>query len=252
MPESADIVEVVLNRDQIFHVVCKEMPEKRDLEHRVSKSRPTIDRAIRELEEENLVYCEGGLCKPTSVGRLAHELYERFEKSFTRLSEIEDELIELPSETTLPSIVFYGASLLQPPDYAPYSTIGALVDDLAEAAEVTVVTPILITPYLNKIADRRSSSQLDVRLIVTEEVAEMLMSDTGNTQIASLTSQDLLSVSDDVPQYGLVLIDRRITYTLIFSGTNHLSAAIRNTRPDAVEWTKKRIDEIRTRSQVSE
>jgi predicted transcriptional regulator len=244
MSDGTTIVETVLNRREVFDIVCRESPDKRDLQEQVTKSRPTVDRAIRELEEENLVNREEGLCKPTVEGRLAYELYEQFEGAFARLSRIENELMELPPETSLPATFFEEGSVLEPPDCAPYSTIEPLVEDLSEASEVVVVTPVLITPYIEILADESNSPLPDVCLTVNERVASVLESNDVKMKMDDVIAQNQLSISDTIPRYGIVLIDERITYILIFSSTNHLSAAIRNDRPDAIAWARERIDEI--------
>ncbi|GAA0268457.1 transcriptional regulator FilR1 domain-containing protein [Halobacterium noricense] len=241
MSEGNNMLKTVLRRAEVLHLVCNEMPEKRNLEDEVAKSRPTIDRAIRELEEEHLVCRDNGLCKPTSAGQLANELYEQFEQSFGRLSKIEQELAALPVETTLPGTILEGASLFQTPDHAPYTTIDPLVDDLLQADNIVVMTPVLISPYLEEISNQRNASQIEISLITTETVAETFNTGAANSLTDDSRLIDQLVVSDALPQYGLILVDGAVSYTLIFTDTNHLSAVIRNTRPDTVEWTRKKI-----------
>lgn len=245
MSEGNNMLKTVLRRAEVLHLVCAEMPEKRNLEDEVAKSRPTIDRAIRELEEEHLVCRDNGLCKPTPAGQLANELYERFEQSFERLSKIEQELAALPVETTLPGTILEGASLFQTPDHAPYTTIDPLVDDLLQADNIVVMTPVLISPYLGEISNQRNASQTETTLITTEAVAETFNTSTENSINVDSKPVDQLYISDSIPQYGLILVDEATSYTLIFSDTNHISATIRNRRSDAVEWTRKRISRIK-------
>jgi len=45
------MLQVVHKRLDILRYVCKEQPTKRELVDVASRSRPTVDRAIRELEE---------------------------------------------------------------------------------------------------------------------------------------------------------------------------------------------------------
>lgn len=69
------LLELTHKRGYILRAISTDGAEKRDLADELSDSRPTIDRAIRELEADGLVVRVEGKCQLTLLGRLLYERY---------------------------------------------------------------------------------------------------------------------------------------------------------------------------------
>jgi DNA-binding transcriptional MocR family regulator len=132
MSPTGKIIDVVLHRRSILESICENKPDKRTLVETLPDSRPTVDRAVRELEEHNLVERVDGVCKPTYTGQMAYKLCEEFRNSFQMLNNTSAELSLLPLDSNLNKYIFLDGCIFHPPDYAPYQRIQPLDEDLRD------------------------------------------------------------------------------------------------------------------------
>lgn len=239
-----EIIDIVLKREEILRLICENQPDKRDLVDSLSESRPTIDRAIRELEDHQLARREDGVCKPTYTGKMACELYLDFKDAFKVLENTSTGLSSLPLDADLDKAVFHGGSVFHPPDYAPYEEIEPMHEDINNGEQIVAVTQILL-PHINQILTRGAEDQMDVDLIISNEVLDVLLKNQPETILPCIELSDTIYTNDELSQYSLFLIDGEILYTAIFSQTNHLSAVIRNTNHQAVQWAKNLISDLK-------
>ncbi|RYJ08608.1 GntR family transcriptional regulator [Halogeometricum borinquense] len=63
-------LQVILSRHRLLEQVDNGVKDKRDLYDQLTVSRSTIDRAIRELEAENILLRRGSRCEFTRFGKL--------------------------------------------------------------------------------------------------------------------------------------------------------------------------------------
>ena len=245
MSPTSNMLQVVHKRLDILRYVCKQQPPKRELVDAVSKSRPTIDRAIRELEEYNLVRRANGLCKPTFTGRKACALYVDVKDSFDILDDANAELSSLPLDAELSTAIFRGSSVFQPPDHAPYKRIEPMYDDLSEGSSLVAATRVFLPPYVNQILSRGTSGAMDVDLLIHKQIPDALPENQKSTLFECVKSGNTVLKVNQLPEYSLFLIDDEILYIAVYSDTNHLSTVIRNTGHQAIQWTKARISKIK-------
>lgn len=245
MSSTSGMIQVVHKRLDILRYVCKHQPAKRELVDYTSKSRPTIDRAIRELEEYNLVRRANGLCKSTFAGRKACELYVDVTDSFDILDDANAELSSLPLDAELSTAIFRGGSVFKPPDHAPYKRIEPMYDDLSDGNSLIAATHVFLSPYVNQILSRGASGAMDVELLIHKQIPNALSEDQKSTLRECVKSGNTVLTVDQLPECSLFLIDDEILYITLCSDTNHLSMVIRNTADQAIQWTKSRISKIK-------
>ncbi|MDL0125960.1 hypothetical protein PNQ92_11140 [Halobacterium salinarum] len=245
MTGADSMIQVVHKRLDVLRYICEQRPAKQELVDATSKSRPTIDRVIRELEEHNLVRRANGLCKPTFAGKKACDLYLGVTDSFNLLDDANGELSSLPIDTELPTSIFRDSAVFQPPDHTPYKKIEVMYDDFSEGDSLIAATPVFLSPYINQILSRGASGEMNVSLIVHEEIPDALPESKKSALFECRKSGNTVVEVDQIPEYSLFLIDERILYLTLFSDTNHLSVAIRNTSDRAIRWSKSRISEIK-------
>lgn len=235
-----NILDVVLKRQNILEFICQEKPYKRTLVENLSESRPTIDRAVRELEDHDLVKRVDGVCKPTYTGKTAYELCEEFRNSFQILKETSTELSSLPPDAGLDKSIFLGGSVFHPPDSAPYETIQSIDEDIGNGEKIVAATEVL-TPYIDQILRQGADNKEDITLFLSNSVLDVLLKNQPDTIIPHIESCKAIYKGIELPQYSLFLIDDEILYTGIYSRTNHLSTVIRNTNPQVIRWAKKMV-----------
>ena len=245
MPSNSSMLQVVHKRLDILRFVCKERPTKRELVGAASKSRPTVDRAIRELEKYNLVRRANGLCKPTFAGRKACELYVDVKDSFSILDDTNTELSSLPLDAELSTAIFRGGSVFQPPDHAPYKRIEPMYDDLSEGNSLVAAARVFLPPYINQILSRGASGAMNMDLLIHDQILDALPENQKSTLLECVKSGETVLKVDQLVEYSLFLIDDEILYIAVHSDTNHLSLVIRNTSHQAIQWAKTRFSEIK-------
>ncbi|WP_434523171.1 hypothetical protein [Halorubrum sp. AS12] len=240
---TGNIVDVVLKRQTVLEYICQCKPDKRTLVENLSESRPTINRAVRELEDLDLVERVDGVCKPTYTGQTAYNLCKEFTNSFQMLQETSPELSSLPLDAELDKSIFLGGSVFHPPDYAPYERIQPLDNDLRNGEKIVAATEILI-PHIDEILRQGTDGDADITLFVSNDVLDVLLDNQPDRIIPHIESGDGIYRGIEISRYSLFLIDDEILYTGIYSDTNHLSAVIRNTNQQVIQWAKESISEL--------
>ena len=238
-----DIVDVVLKRRVVLKYICQCKPEKRELVEDLSDSRPTIDRAVRELEDHNLVERVDGICKPTFIGKIAYDLCVAFRSSFQVLNEASTELSSLPLDTGLDKSIFLDGTIFHPPDCAPYETIQSLDEDIRNGEKIIAATEVLI-PHIDQIIKQGSGDKADITLFLSNDVLDVLLDNQPGSIIPHIESGDAIYRGIKVSRYSLFFIDGEILYIGVHSDTNHLSTIIRNTNQQAIQWAKKSISDF--------
>lgn len=241
MASSKSIIDVVLKRRIILKYICQHKPDKRNLVESVSESRPTVDRAVRELEDLNLVERRNGACEPTFTGQTAYDICEEFRDSFQILKKIKTKNSSLSPEANLHKSIFFGGSVYTPPDHAPYDKIKLVNKDLTNAKNIIAVFGVL-SPYINTIiAQGEHEKSTNITLLVSNKILdEGLISLTPHIESCIQIYGGIGS-----PEYSLFLIDDEILYIGVHSETNHISAVIRNTNQQAIQWAKDSISELK-------
>jgi len=242
--EISGVIDVVLKRRGILEYICQHEPDKRTLVSNLSQSRPTIDRAIRQLEEHNLVERTNGVCEPTYTGKIACDLCSDFRDAFEMLENAGDEIASLPTNAELDTSVFLDGVVFHPPDYAPYERIEPLYDDIKDAEEIVAVSEVLV-PHIDKILEQGLKEDVDVSLFVNDGAMDVLLEKQPNKVIPHIESGDTIYRGIEISQYSLFLIDGEILYTGIFSPTNHLSTIIRNKNHQAIQWATQLISHLK-------
>ncbi|MFC3478177.1 helix-turn-helix transcriptional regulator [Halobacterium litoreum] len=248
MSASSGVLQVVHKRLDILRYVCDQHPSKRKLADAASKSRATVDRAVRELEEHDLVYRTDGQCKPTLAGAKACELYVDVEESFAVLDDVTPELSALSPDADLPSTLFRDGSVFQPPARAPYERIEPLYEDLSRADSLVAVTRVFLSPYVDQTMSRGASGEMDLELLVDEEMIDAMPDAQHSVLRECIDSGATVYAVDEPPDYTLFLVDGERLYVALYADSNHLSAVIQNTGTRAVEWAADRLSRLQRRA----
>jgi len=114
---AADVVQLVLQRQQYLEQLAKQPQRRSDLVDSVGDSRPTVHRATEELDEEGLVEKQNGTYEITREGELILDAV-RGVTAATETIESGNQLIEhFPDEAPLDPVFFRDAESVpvQPP-----------------------------------------------------------------------------------------------------------------------------------------
>ena len=206
--QTPNTIEVIFKRRNILEYICEHEPDKRELVDELPKSRPTIDRAIRELEENELVDRSSGSCQPTYVGKIAYEHYIEYENYFETLEKAVPLLSSLSSSTNLNRSIFVESTIFYPSEYAPYEPIEPLRNDIKKAENIKLVTKVFLRPYIDQIFSKPTTDTECVDIIINNKlVDELLEYNVGGIE-EFLKTNNFVFESKNLPEYSLFLIDR--------------------------------------------
>lgn len=94
-------LEAITARHRLLEQIDKGVCDKRDLHDALNSSRTTIDRAVRELEQENILHRRNGCCEFTRFGRVAYSEFCGMSQTFKTLDNASNLLSILPENSTL-------------------------------------------------------------------------------------------------------------------------------------------------------
>ncbi|MFP8954043.1 hypothetical protein ACLI4Z_13910 [Natrialbaceae archaeon A-arb3/5] len=104
--EDNEFIITVLDRGDVLSEIIRGANQKRTIDERLSISRPTIDRAIRELEEQNLVNRTGGKASVTPLGEMAHKVYRNTTSTLSGLKNNGQIINSIPQRNQISYKVF--------------------------------------------------------------------------------------------------------------------------------------------------
>lgn len=233
-----EMIDVVFNRADILEMICNETHDKRKLVNNLPISRPTIDRAVRELEDHNLVKRSGGICKPTFSGKLALEMYKITAETIKTIHNNSEMLNELPENTNLPLLLLMDGSIHLPSDCAPYSPIEPVYPKLKKAETLESLIPVILPHQLKLVHQKFNSTNADAEVIINSNMLDTLLKQHYEKTHEMISKGNTLYRVDQIPNYSLFICDDKIVFVTIYSPTNQPLGVIENSSERALQWAQ--------------
>lgn len=245
------MVALLARRAPLLRELRRSPAAKSDLLSPLDVSRSTIDRAIRELERDDLVERIDGRYRLTLAGRIALDAFDEFSERLEAVQSNADVLDCLPSDVSLSAELLVDAETVRAKPAVPQRPVEALAATVARAERIrgTVVgiaaqfvdiyrRQILDGATVEVVTDGDTLSRLLGRY--SDAIEEVL--ETGRVEIREAPS---------TPPYGLKIHesgDERIVTVAVY-GENGVRALIRNDTSEAVRWAERRYEELRASSE---
>lgn len=236
-----DMIGVVSSRAAILSCIYEHSRDKRELTEALPQSRSTIDRAVRTLEEYDLVYREGGSCHLTYVGKAAYECYDGLERSFDTLDDARSMLAPVSLDTDICHSVFEDGVVLHPPEQTPYREIREVCEEIRASSRIRLLSSVALPPYIDQILSAAVNDSTDVVVVTTPGVVEALRETRRELMGPSIATGDTIYQTDGLPAYAPLLIDEDVLYTAFFADSNHLTGVIKNTADRPIRWAASQI-----------
>ncbi|WP_265111768.1 helix-turn-helix transcriptional regulator [Halosolutus halophilus] len=127
-------------RDCLAALVTKPRT-KQELTNQLPCSRSTVDRAITDLSDAQLVEYAGGKWRTTYVGACTYRQYEAYSGRLCDIAEAAPVLEALPDETTMEDVFVIGSSVYETNPSVPDGTLDPMFASVRDATRVRVVVP---------------------------------------------------------------------------------------------------------------
>ncbi|AQL44430.1 hypothetical protein BV210_01430 [Halorientalis sp. IM1011] len=210
-------------------------------------SRSTVDRAIDELDDYDIVErSPPDGYRQTELGSLLSAARDSFWNS------IEGVYAASAVESTFPRgelgehAVFDGAEIVRPKPHEPDRPLQHLLDRVETADRFRGVTPVVLGQLVDACHERIATGQLDLELVVTQEVLNCLRSRYRERMPVVLSESDIRRYADGAPfPFGLGVFDcgeRRVA-VLILCSRNGIGGVVENDSRVAVGWATRLFEE---------
>lgn len=246
-PEAAD---VVAKRRELLAALStpKTKPE---LVETLASSRSTVDRAIRSLEDQQLVEQNGSRYTTTFAGEEALAAYEYFLDRLDALLRAQPVLDDLKGRVDVDPKILHGADVVEATRAIP----GKPLDDtipLFEGAETFKGTGPAVVPRYIDVLLTMADEGASVELVVTESVLDALQTEYAD-RFESMTAATSFSlyVTAEPMSTGIWSAEQPSTTVsgLIVYGHTGVSGVVNNDSEAMNEWANARYESYRDGAQ---
>lgn len=246
--EDSALLSIIMRRERLLSHLAATPTRKCELTDELEVSRSTVDRAIRELEQAELVEREGRRYRTTLTGTLALEEFYRCSDRMTNISETQPILGSLSSSTSFSAAFLDGAEicLSQRPDpHRPTQRLESLIESADKhcAYAPAFLTPLVVA-YQNAVLDG-----LEMELALTTAAFETALTDHRTVLASGLETGQVhireTPASETVPYSVVISYSEHETVAAILVYVDSgLKGVIYNDDPDAVAWAESVFAEI--------
>ncbi|MFC4245410.1 helix-turn-helix transcriptional regulator [Natribaculum luteum] len=208
---------VLYKRLSIFKRLINSPAYQNQLVDEVDASQSTIYRALKQLEDYNLVKKQDGMYAPTTFGEIVYTQYERTDEIVRTFAESK-RLLETRQEigTVLDPSVARDATTLVTGETRLDLVYEYLEEQVSEAAKISGVVPTIFSAMVETYLTQTTANQLDAEFVFGREATEHVktnLSDEFKTLI-NTGNFDAYSYSGELPM-GVVVITEPVKHVLV-------------------------------------
>lgn len=244
-----ELLSLIGRRADLLAAILGGPATKPDLVEDLDVSRSTVDRAVRELEDADLIERTNGGIEITLLGRLSFASYLKHRREIARVMEFSDLLVHLDSSAPLPHSFLVGADLYRPDPPAVHRPHARARTELEDVDRIEGLTRAITDPgVLGRFADAVRDGRLEAELVMTSEVLDHLVENRGNDLERDRREGRLTLYEYDGIPFGLLVADPDspdARALLFVYEDGHLVGVLQNRRRQAVDWALSLIRGIR-------
>lgn len=209
--------------------------DQREVREALDRSRSTVYKALKELEEAGLVERRGDAYALTAYGRLAWQRHDEYEARLRRLEAARPLVGAIPEGRLPPPVVLERARIVLPSRDAPERPLECLEAYSGRSDRIRCLSPAGMPRYLAEIHAAVEAGERTVELLVESAALERLRSGYGRFEEAVLTEGlDVLRTDGTLP-FAVVLFDADRLGLFAYDEGVLVGAAF-SRDPDAVRW----------------
>lgn len=240
-----DLLELAAKRHEVLEAIETGTREKRNLTEELAVSRPTVDRAVRELEDARLVVRESGECALTLLGRLVWEHFGELLETFESLASSAEITCELPANAPIDSRAIDGAAFSTNTERIPARPL-PIRSDIDGSREMKAVLNKVFPQCVEKFHEH-ANDHLTVEFVMHTDALEMVREVYGHPTRERLCQSGYeVYRTDDTPPFDAFLVDRDLVFVRVYSRhEGALVGTIENVEDAAVRWAGELFDTLK-------
>lgn len=235
-----DLIQTLFKRKPVVNCLHEGVTDKREMVSALDISRPTVDRSIRDLEDQGVIERHDGEYQFTLYGLFVVNKFRNVLSTYETFIKVRPLLLSLPSESDLTMSVLEEAEVTVPHEYAPHEPLRYIEQEIEEADEIKLILPTILPSQLEFFADQATNAGLEGELIVREEAVEVLLTAYADSLDAILAADSECRVwsTPNPTEYGVLVVDSSVVHIIGYSKDGGLTAVITNDSKAAVEWAE--------------
>lgn len=243
-PES--VLRNIQQRVEILSEVHDGIEDKRDLSENLSMSRSTINRAIRELTELNIVQEQAGNYKLTLYGKNMYESYCEFIELYKKLVKVKPLLLHLPSSFPFDYNILRTATVCLSERPNPHKPFTALQEGLEIADKIQVLSPVVNPRSVHFYHSEITEHNLTAEFILSQSVLDYLRTEHPAKIQTALHKENITfnKISKEIT-FGMVIIDSTKMWFSVYDDRGRIVGSITNNTQTAIEWAKLLYDDYK-------
>lgn len=234
--------EILNRRSSLLRRIEVSPATKDEIGRSVGLSRATVDRAIRELTEFGLIDGTNGEYRLTTVGAVAIDEFDRFERRLKGLRRATDAINQMPADYPIDGSIFESANIVVPGSNSPRPPVDEFSSLIDRGTRVrtfgSVILPQLVDVYRRRIID----DGIHARIVVTAPILQRLVSGYHDSLHTALkTGRMTIREASRLPPFALVVADTATGRELgmLLYGDPGIRGYIGNDSTEAVRWGER-------------
>ena len=251
-PAIGDIIDVVGNRWDVLDTLYEAPLTKPELKAALNVSRSTVNRAVSELEQAELIErSPPDGYQITAFGQPIYHLCLHMGRCLNGMHEAYPLGSHLPSGGHGEVIMFDGATISQPEAHEPDRPLQDLLDRMRETRSLRVYTPVVLRQYVYLCHEQVMRENVELELVVTPTVRDCLEA-TYTEKLEEALHQPHVSIYETPEQlpFGITLFDDGSTREagLVLYSKAGVSGFITNDSHSALGWAQQLHQSFKTQA----
>lgn len=243
-----DLADALGGRHRVLRALASEPASKRTLEDRLSVSRSTVDRAIRDLQSNSLVAYEDRAYHLTAAGRYGLSAHETAADRLAALAEMSDDLTALSHGTPLEAAFLVDAEVIRPSRRTPDAVVSRLLGSVRRADHVDGVAPVALMGHLTPFYAEATADGGTMRMLLEGDLFDELVTDDDEPLRRGIDDPDVSLERATVPfEFGLWIAERgdvdEEAGVVIYTETG-VKAVVVNDDPTARSWAREQFERV--------
>ncbi|MDZ7746003.1 MAG: HTH domain-containing protein [Halobacteriales archaeon] len=245
MAATDELLPLFARREQLLEQLQGGTPSKAALADRLPISRSTVDRSIRSLTTAGIVQRKRGGYQLTLTGRLLYQEYRSYRRRVAALTQAQQLLSALPTDTDIPPEAIVGSSVTYPEPTAPYRPMERHVEMIQRADEIDLLATTVAPRFIDAYESQVLAGELELRAGLISSVAERVVTNYNEPATKMLESGRLtLQELKQQPPFSFTIIragDQEF-FSLLIYGSEGLNGYLVNERPAAIQFARELFD----------
>ncbi|ELY76790.1 transcriptional regulator [Natrinema pallidum DSM 3751] len=220
--------------------------EKRELYETLDASRSTVDRAVRELESDDLLHRRNGECEFTRYGELAYQDFLKISETYKTLEPVADLLKILPRDADIDLNVVEQGDINLVNKRAKVAPLPA--PTTTDCEHVHALLPALLPQQIDFFC-RTATNDITVVIIITEELRQVLLEEHSNLLSTIQEAQIEIRTATELPRIAYTVIGSQKVWGWVYTDSGVLHGYFTNTTPQSIDYVDTLFEEYRSESQ---